>query len=182
MIVIMSDWRKIFEDGTLCTLAASQVLFRRDDKISTTYLVVSGRVAMERSLTTGEPLVLAVTKTGQLLAEASLFCERYHCDAVAREPTQLLALDKSVMLQRLSSAPQTATNLLSETCREVQRLRGRIEILRLKRVSDRLSAWLEINGKPEAGKWIDIAEAIGVSPEALYRELAKRREKPAGTG
>lgn len=175
MIEIMHDWRYHFEDGVRRTLAADEVLFRREDEVTAAYLVLSGSIALERSLPNGDPLVLTRTGAGSLLAEASLFAERYHCDAVAREASVLLGLDRSVLVGRLGRAPQSALGLLADTSREVQRLRSRIEVLRLRRVSDRLTAWLGLHGPVTQGHWADVAEAIGVTPAALYRELARRR-------
>jgi len=47
----------------------------------------------------------------------------------------------------------------------------------LKTVAMRLDGWLAMNegGVPPKGRWREVAAEIGVSPEALYRELAKRR-------
>ena len=58
---------------------------------------------------------------------------------------------------------------------KTQRLRSQLEILRLKRVAELLDAWLALNAPPAKGGWIDVAHTIGVSPPALYRELARRR-------
>lgn len=46
----------------------------------------------------------------------------------------------------------------------------------LRTVSERLDFWFAWNeGRlPERVSWKDIAEEIGVSPEALYRERSKR--------
>jgi len=71
--------------------------------------------------------------------------------------------------------PGAALSLIETHAREVQAQRARIEILRLRRVSDRLDAWLDLYGEPKKGEWIAIADKIGVSPPALYRELAKRK-------
>ncbi|MEL6606174.1 MAG: Crp/Fnr family transcriptional regulator, partial [Cyanobacteria bacterium J06614_10] len=60
--------------------------------------------------------------------------------------------------------------------KELQTLRTRIEIMRMRKVSDRLDAYLELYGPPEAGGWVRVADWIGVTPPALYRELGKRRE------
>jgi hypothetical protein len=51
--------------------------------------------------------------------------------------------------------------------------------LSLKTVAERLEGWLiwRGGGLPPKGAWKDIAAEIGVSPEALYRELAKRRSR-----
>ena len=47
----------------------------------------------------------------------------------------------------------------------------------MRRLSDRLDAWLMMNlGKlPSKGGWLPLAAELGVTPEALYRELARRR-------
>ena len=43
-------------------------------------------------------------------------------------------------------------------------------------VSARLDAWLAWHGElPPRGDWKQLADQIGVSPEALYREMARRR-------
>lgn len=48
--------------------------------------------------------------------------------------------------------------------------------MRLKKVCDRVDAWLALNGGvlPPKGQWKRLAAEIGVSVEALYRELAAR--------
>jgi DNA-binding phage protein len=33
---------------------------------------------------------------------------------------------------------------------------------------------------PDKGRWQDVASELGVSREALYRELARRRDKARG--
>ena len=60
---------------------------------------------------------------------------------------------------------------------EVRDARLRAEILTLKTVAERLDAWLADSGRlPEKGGWKAIAREIGTSPEALYREIARRRQ------
>lgn len=156
-------------------MPCSSYLFRREDKVHCAYLIVAGSLKLERTLADGDPLILKRAGAGTLLAEASLFAENYHCDAMTCEPSKLLALPKKVVIDRLYATPTSAVAMVAETSKEVQQLRARIEILRLKRVSDRLDAWLELFGAPSKGKWVDVAEAIGVTPAALYRELARRR-------
>jgi hypothetical protein len=50
----------------------------------------------------------------------------------------------------------------------------------LKTVAERLDAWLALHddGLPPKGQRLRVASEIGVTPEALYRELARRREQP----
>ena len=60
---------------------------------------------------------------------------------------------------------------------EVQRARAQAETLSLKTVAERVDAWTTLNNglPPPKGRWRQVASEIGVTPEALYRELARRR-------
>jgi hypothetical protein len=43
-------------------------------------------------------------------------------------------------------------------------------------LAPRLDTWLDWRGAlPPKGDWLRLAAELGVSPEALYREIAKRR-------
>ena len=114
------------------------------------------------------------------MAEASLYSKRYHCDAVASGSAQLLTFAKTDVHQRLRSAPDFADAWARHLADELQRARLHAEILSLKTVAKRLDAWITWRGgdEPRSGGWKTVASEIGVSPEALYREMAKRRLQP----
>lgn len=175
MISIMYQWQHIFDDAPTFTLDQGGVLFRREDQVRVMYLVQTGEVALERPLQDGTALTLHVATQGKALAEASLFAPSYHCDAVARTQAQIKALPRTDFLAALRNHPDVALGLIETHAREVQAQRARIEILRLRRVADRLDAWLELHGAPQKGAWIRVADQIGVSAPALYRELAQRK-------
>jgi len=176
----MSNWQTIFENAPTRALSKGATLFRREDPVRAMFLVLDGEVALERPMTDGTALTLHVATKGTAVAEASLFAEAYHCDAIARHPTTVAVLPRDTALKAFRTAPDAALGLLAVLARDIQSQRARIEILRLRRVADRLDAWLDLNGVPAKGDWVRVAEAIGVSQPALYRELAKRR-KTAGT-
>ncbi|MEJ6399567.1 Crp/Fnr family transcriptional regulator [Yoonia sp. 208BN28-4] len=176
MIFIMSDWIDIFEGASLSKVAKGAAMFRQADQVRLMYLVRSGAVALERPLTDGAPLTLHVATAGMALAEASLFAETYHCDAVARSDAEVASLPRARFLTAIRNRPDAALSLIETHAKEVQAQRARIEILRLRRVADRLDAWLDLHDAPSKGEWINVAEQIGVSTPALYRELAKRRD------
>lgn len=175
MISIMSNWIQIFERAAIRDLETGDVLFRRDDPVQSMFFVRTGEIALERALSDGGHLILHVATSGTALAEASLFAEHYHCDAVARCKTRLAVMSRSAFAEALGQRSGAAMSLIETHAKTIQAQRARIEILRLRRVSDRLDAWLELYGEPRKGEWIAIAEQIGVSAPALYRELAKRR-------
>lgn len=66
---------------------------------------------------------------------------------------------------------------VSHLAHEVQQARARAQLLALKRVGARLDAWIALNDQalPSRGRWVELAAELPVTPEALYRELARRR-------
>lgn len=176
MIAIMSDWLQIFDGAQSLRLGQGATLFRREDPVKAMYLVRSGVVALERSMPDGHALTLHLAVAGRALAEASLFSESYHCDAVARSEAVIASVPRRQVLAALEATPEAALSLIKAQAQEVQAQRAHIEILRLRRVQDKLDAWLTLHGAPEHGGWSRVADQIGVSPPALYRELARRRK------
>lgn len=175
MISIMSDWSRIFEKAPLRHYDAGSLLFCRSDVVHSIFLVKSGEVSLERSLDDGTPLTLHKSTVGTIVADASLFAERYHCDGLVTAGSTVSVLPRSHVLKTLQSDAKMAISLFENHASEVQRLRSRIEIMRRRRVSERLSAWIELYGEPAKGGWSTVAAQIGVSPAALYRELAQRK-------
>lgn len=107
------------------------------------FLVTDGAIAMERSLEDGTPLTLHVAKSGRALAEASLFAASYHCDPVTISLSTVAVILRPAFFSALGRDQDAALSLIETHAREVQAQRARIEILRLRRVADRLDAWLD---------------------------------------
>ena len=179
MIEIMSQGlvdRLLVLPGRDQSLAKGRRLFRTGDRVQSFFIVLAGRVSLVRNLPHGAPLTLQRARQGTALAEASLFADHYHCDAVASEP----AVVRAIPIGRARAAIRDDTTLASTFMRhlahEVQRSRTQAEILSLKTVAERLDAWRAVNGRlPAKGHWREVATEIDVTPEALYRELAHRR-------
>jgi CRP-like cAMP-binding protein len=180
MIVIMSDdllenicarvgEPRSFDDG--------QFLFRQDDPVRSLFVIEDGLVELVRYQPDGTSITLQRTIKNTILAEASLYSECYHCDAVVRLPSRISAISKTKFLSLLKYDEELSTVWAAHLAREVQSARSQIDILSRKTVAERLDGWLAWNHTvlPEKGQWKSIADHIGVSPEALYREIAKRR-------
>ncbi|MEM9578404.1 MAG: hypothetical protein AAF999_15500 [Pseudomonadota bacterium] len=76
-------------------------------------------------------------------------------------------------LALLSDLPRAWQARLART---VQTTRLLAEIRGLKTVEQRLDAWLSQNeALPTKGHWQNLAQELSVSPEAFYREIARRR-------
>lgn len=180
MIAIMSDEivahlrpRAI----ALKTLERKEHLFHRDDRVVTMFLLTEGCVKLMRYQEDGSPAVLQRSTPGTMVAEASLFSGRYHCDAIAVTATQALAVPVGEVRRLLNEDRAFALAWTMHLTRELQNTRKRAEIVSLRTVSARLDAWLTWNdGRlPTKGDWKALADEIAVSPEALYREFSRRR-------
>lgn len=178
--MIMSDFALNefwVEHGRERRLLAGETLFRCGDFVDQLYRVESGLIALVRPLPQGAELIVQRAPSGSVVAEASLFAETYHCDAIAIERADVRSIPLGLIKSTLERRPDLAGSLTRHLALEVQRARARAEIVSLKTVDMRLNAWLALSheGMPSRGRWREVAAEIGVSPEALYRELAKRR-------
>ena len=160
----------VFEDG--------RYLFHRGDEVKSMFAIAGGCVDLVRPQPDGKPIILQQATSGAFLAEASLYSGRYHCDAFARREAKVVSVERQLFLERLENNRSFAFLWASHLAREVQNARYRSEILTRKTVAERLDAWLDWHDEtvPEKGQWKTMAAQIGVSPEALYRELARRRK------
>lgn len=166
----------LFSAGQDRQLTAGAYLFHRGDQIRWMFLVTDGEIRLLRYQENGNPVILQRAHENEVPAEASLFSASYHCDAVAAEQSRILVISRSEFRLQLENNPVLRNAWTARLAREVQHARLRSEILSLKTVSQRLDAWLTWNRSlPPKGNWLRLAREIGVSPEALYREIGRRR-------
>jgi CRP-like cAMP-binding protein len=78
----------------------------------------------------------------------------------------------------MSTNPEAIRAWSQSLTQSLQAARTRAEILSLKTVQERLDVWFELQSRIEdvPSSWKSVANEIGVSPEALYRELGRRRK------
>ncbi|MBK8840309.1 MAG: Crp/Fnr family transcriptional regulator [Hyphomonadaceae bacterium] len=152
-------------------------LFRRDDPVQNMFLIESGAVQLIRAHRGGGALVLQRASAGSILAEASLFTTSYHCDAITTELVRATLIARRALRKLFLSNPEFAQAWAIHLSGEVRNARRRAEILSLRTVAERLDAWIAEHGRlPDKGGWRGVALEIGASPEALYREIARRRK------
>ena len=180
MIPIMSappspPWPEIFAEAPERRLPVGALLFHRGDPVRHLFLVREGRITLRRALADGGALTLHVAGPGEVVAPGSLWAPATHCDALCETDALLAVRPVAAVRSWLGASPATAA--LAESAREVQALRARVEVLRLRRLADRLDAYLDLHGAPKPGGWVRVADWIGVTPPALYRELRQRRER-----
>ncbi len=177
MIMIMFGYLKILRHIKR-SYSEGQYLFHRDDRVKSMFLIETGTAQLLRHHANGSAVVLQRAGPGSVLAEASLFTPDYHCDAIAISPAVVCLVSRMAAQQLFYTNQDFAKAWVMHLGREVRGARLRAEILTLKTVAERLDAWLADRGHfPEKGVWKSVALDIGVSPEALYREIARRSSK-----
>jgi CRP-like cAMP-binding protein len=179
MIAIMFEEIEIFLVGAMRrerAFAPREALFQLGDSVRFIHFITTGLVHLVRHQPTGAPLVLQRAGPGAILAEASLYSDVYHCDARAAIETRTSVIPKKDLLERVRSDPAFAHAWTRRLALEVQRSRLQSEVTSMKTVAAKLDAWLAWHEHlPPRGEWAALAAEISVSPEALYREMAKRR-------
>lgn len=180
MIEIMSIW----VTNQLRSLATSEKrvragasVFHSGERVRSIHLVEEGAVHLVRYQPSGAMIVLQRAGSGAILAEASLFADHYHCSAVAAAHSRLLCVPKARLRARLADDPAAAAAWCGHLAAEIQNARLRAEILSMRTIAARLDAWLAWHDDEKPGRlaWKSVAAEIAVSPEALYRELSRRR-------
>ena len=176
MIAIMLD--DLFDAvAREASFPADTAIFRQGERAHSIFRVLDGRVAMVRHLADGGVATLTSAGPNETFAEAALFAEAYHCDAIARSAARVLCLPTKEVHRLLAKEPERALALAAFYARQVRELRQRIELLRIKRATERLYAWLRLRASGDPPRvaptepWAAIASEIGLTPEALYRAL-----------
>ncbi|MEO6301320.1 MAG: Crp/Fnr family transcriptional regulator [Paracoccaceae bacterium] len=124
----------------------------------------------------GASIILQSAGPGEVLAEASVYSPSCHCGADAVQLSTVRLLSIRTFRNVLRDQPDMAEAWAAHLARAVQAARFRSEIRTLRKVSERVDVWLsEGHTLPARGYWQHLASELGVTREALYRELARRR-------
>lgn len=178
MIAVMQlEISSIFDRAQERAFEEGAPVFRAGAPVTNAFLVRHGCAVLVRALENGSDVYLQRAHAGEVLAEASVYADCYHCDCVALQPTVLAMLPRDEFREILRGDSALSENWAAHLARTIQRTRMRLEISSLKTVSERLDAWIAEHGPlPEKGQWQSVAHELSISREALYRELARRRK------
>lgn len=160
------------------SLEPGEALFRQGDATVAIYIVQHGRVRQVRHLEDGSTVALHAAESGGTLAEAALFADAYHCDAIADVASEVTVIPKAELLTALNANPQACLALAGELASQVRDLRAQLELRNIRAAPERILHWLRIHavGAPPTVRlnrpWTEIAAEIGLTHETIYRALA----------
>jgi CRP/FNR family transcriptional regulator, dissimilatory nitrate respiration regulator len=164
-------------------LAKGEALFRRGDPVDFMYRLESGGVRLERQTSDGRLLILHASKPGELVAEASLFGETYHCDAAATEPSVVSFCRRGALLAEMRADPVKALGFGRLIARQLQWVRHRLELRNVRSAAERVLLYLDLKADPATrevaleGPLQDLAAELGLTREAVYRAIAELEKR-----
>lgn len=161
--------------GRSLNVRAGAHLFRQGDQTVGFFAVHQGIVELTRTTQHGGLVVLHSAGPGESFAEASLFADRYHCDAVAISSCELTVFPKTETLAALKERDGVAMALLENMSGQVQRYRLLMQLCAIRRADERVLAAMEAGLTPDS--WKSFAPQIGLSHEAVYRALSALVER-----
>jgi len=159
------------------SLPAGAALFRQGDTSFGIFLLIGGRIRLQRITPDGAAVSIHLARPGELFAEASLFSEHYHCDAVAEVDSDIWIYPKEQLSRSLHTKPKALWAFARELARRLQELRLRYELKQIRSAPERVLQLLRMRcGKDGvfgiAGSLKDLAADVGLTHEAFYRALA----------
>ncbi|WP_292326632.1 Crp/Fnr family transcriptional regulator [Mesorhizobium sp.] len=159
-------------------MVRGEVLFRKDDPTAGLYHVEQGQVRLSRVDRTGREVVLHVAGPGGLIAEASLFAQVYHCDAVAVADAKVRLYPKDALLAEFRRNPEALAGFAAGLAHELMALRTRLELRNIRSARERVENYLALNTGSDRrtialrGTVKELAAELGLTHEALYRMLS----------
>ena len=141
-------------------------------------MVESGRLRLIRRTVDDHLVILHTARRGEFFAEAALFSDTYHCDAVAAAPSSVRVYPKQIVMEAMRTDPALAEAFMARLARQLQDLRARMELRNIRSARDRVLQYLRLRAGVHGrtieieGQLQDIAAEIGMTREALYRTLA----------
>jgi CRP/FNR family transcriptional regulator, dissimilatory nitrate respiration regulator len=160
-------------------LVRGEALFRQGDPAAAIFALEQGELRLLRQTGDGRTVALHTARPGELFAEASLFSEVYHCDAIAAAPSRVRRYPKRHILAAIRRNPALAERFIAVLARQVQALRARLEERTIRSARERVLRHLVLAADAGSGTLrlsgtlMDLAAEIGLSHEALYRTLAR---------
>ena len=151
-------------------VAAHGTIVSQDEPGDAMFLIVTGRVKVGIFGENGREVTLSMLRPGQCFGEMSLFDGKERsANCIATEPTTLIVLHRTDLMQHIARYPSTALNLLGEMAGRLRRADESIAQLALCDVNERLVHRLCALAEEEGTQ---AAEGILVRRRPTQQELA----------
>ena len=175
--------RELLKHAHIRKFAANDVVFRKDDPGDGLYGVLAGRVVVTVESAEGKELILNMFGPGEFFGEIALLDgEGRSASAIAREPSELLFLDRQHFMPFLARSPEATSRIIRLLCKRLRRTTALVEDSIFLPVSLRLAkqllALVDVYGLQAQDQptfpvsQVELGRMLGVSREIVARQLA----------
>ena len=176
-----------YSERLLCRkFQTGETVFHVSDEAKQMAVILSGRRKVEKLLPNGSYITIAVKKCGDMIGEAAVFSRvaLYPCEITAEAESELLFINKEVMLKLLSEYPDTLSSFLTELSSMTYALQQRVELLSYSGICEKIAFFLLSQYKVTKdtrikipGSITSMSEQLKVSRTSLHREMAKLKKQ-----
>jgi CRP-like cAMP-binding protein len=159
-------------------LERGEMLFCREDRPHGLYILEQGEIRLTRTDADGREIILCRALPGDIFAEASLFSEVYHCDAVASVLSTVRLYPRAAILAAFADDPAIAEAFMTALAGQVMTLRTRLENRNFRTARERVLHHLSLQTRTHDrvvrlnSDLKTMASELGLTHESLYRTLA----------
>ncbi len=179
MVSHFSQYISILTDASVRILATGDSLFCQGDAAQYIYVVEKGKVRMLRYTIEGHQVNLHTAVAGESFAEAALFADHYHCNAIADTESRILCYSKKEILAMLRSNPERGEEFMALLAQQIRTLRTHLELRTIRSAFERVLQYFLLlsdlgnNDIIIDSSWKSVAHELGLAHETFYRTLAK---------
>ncbi len=160
-------------------LQAGEFIFHQGESARNIFAIEKGQIRLVRPTFEGRLVTMHLAKEGESFAEAALFAEMYHCNAMAVTDTSIHIYPKEKVLHALRISSDTAEEYIFQLSAQVRALRTKLELRNILSARERILEYFHLYANPNSRELHlivplkEIAADLGLAHETFYRELAK---------
>lgn len=159
------------------SIEKNEILFFENEKADCMYIILGGRIRIERLTSLGESHTLAVRRTGEIIGEMALINDQTRsAQATAEATCKLLVLHRQNFAEIMLRNPSACLVIMQTLAQRLRELSDVLIDRRSKDVAQRLLDYLQSNSDQEGYVRLNtnqtqLAEVIGCTRESINRAL-----------
>lgn len=160
-------------------LKVGEFVFHKGDPTTHIFTVEKGLIKLTRFTMEGRAVILHKANAHESFAEAALFSDVYHCNAIATIPSQINCFPKKQTLEMFRKDPEKAEQFMSLLANQVRTLRTSLELRNIISAKQRIFEYFLLLVSTDNFEVVvrqsfkELAAELGLAHETFYRALAK---------
>ncbi len=168
---------RVYQYSQIHKLSEGQRLFNQADKVTSFYMVLSGKIKLFRISPDGQEKIIEIVKPGEVFAEALMFTNQtdYPVSSAALSDTIIISINAKNFQEMLWDSTATCLLLLGDMSFRLRKMVNEIDTLTLHTGTCRVASYLiqemsegKNNFKLDTAKNV-IAARLSVKPETFSR-------------